>query len=76
MSLMLVADEAAVDLAMAVRDRIAAGAPVWEAPVDQMPNWFADHVAGASVQHLFQSEHATLAILSDGRKVLRRAPRI
>jgi hypothetical protein len=62
-----------VSLAEQIRSRIEDGAAVWEA-VD-LPDWLADAVGDATVETVFVSAHAGVAVLADGGRVVRRAPR-
>lgn len=71
MSLMLAATEAG--LSQRIRNRIAEGASIRESAVDQVPAWLAGEVGNAAVAALFQSAHAHVAILADGRTIVRRA---
>jgi hypothetical protein len=71
MSLMLAATEAG--LAQRIRSRIAEGASIREHEVDAIPAWLATEVGDAAVKALFESAHAYVAILEDGRTVVRRA---
>lgn len=70
MSLLLAATEAG--LARRIRSRIAEGAPIRETVVDENPAWLASEVGDVTVKALFQSEHANVAILEDGRSIVRR----
>lgn len=69
MSLTLAATDAS--LAQRIRSRVADGAAVRE--TTEMPAWLAAEIGDAAVQALFESEHAHVAILEDGRTVVRRA---
>lgn len=71
MSLMLAATEAG--LAQRIRSRMAEGAPIRETAVNEMPDWLAAEVGDVAVQAMFQSEHAHVAILENGRTIVRRA---
>ncbi|MFZ5814213.1 MAG: hypothetical protein ACOY93_02765 [Bacillota bacterium] len=71
MSLMLAATEAG--LAQRIRNRIAEGAPIRETVVDENPAWLVTEVGDVAVKAIFQSEHAHVAILEDGRAIVRRA---
>lgn len=77
MSLVLAAGDVA-ELAVKIRSRIAGGAPVWESAIEDLPFWFVAELGddAVQIQNVFQSEHAVLAVLEDGRSVLRRNPRI
>lgn len=75
MSMVFAADNVATGVCAKFRSRIAEGAPVWEPAAEDVPAWFAAEVAGHAVAAVFQSIHAVVAVLSDGRTVLRRSPR-
>jgi|GEM_PF-4691862 len=71
MSLMMAATEAG--LAQRIRNRMAEGAPVRESVVDELPSWLLTEIGDVPVKAMFQSEHAHVAILENGRTVVRRA---
>lgn len=71
MSLMLAATEAG--LAQRIRSRIAEGASVRETPVNEIPAWLVTEIGDVAVTAAFRSEHAHVAILENGRTVVRRA---
>lgn len=68
MSLMLVATEVGADLVTKIRHRIAEGAAVWEIAADGI-----QASTTGTVRAAFQSPFATVAVLADGRTVVRRA---
>lgn len=70
MSPIMAATEAG--LAQRIRTRIADGAPVRETGVDEIPAWFAAEIGESGVKAMFQSEHAAVAVLENGRTVVRR----
>lgn len=71
MSLLLAATEAG--LAQRIRNRIAEGAPIRETVADESPAWLLSEIDDVTVKALFQSEHANVAVLGDGRTIVRRA---
>lgn len=71
MSLTMAATEAG--LAQRIRTRIAEGAPVRETLVDELPSWLVSEIGDRAVTATFTSEHAHVAILEDGRTLVRRA---
>lgn len=71
MSLLMAATEAG--LAQRIRNRIAEGAPVRESAVEELPSWLVSEVGDVAVKAMFTSEHAHVAILEDGRTLVRRA---
>lgn len=71
MSLMMAATE--VGLAQRIRSRIAEGAPVRETVVEEIPSWLQTEIGDTVVAAMFQSEHAHVAILENGRTLVRRA---
>lgn len=70
MSLLVEAAEAG--LAHKIRNRIAAGANVRETTGDEVPAWLASELGETEVHAVFQSEHAAVAILGNGRTVVRK----
>ena len=70
MSLIIEAAEAG--LAHKIRSRIAAGANVRETTGDEVPAWLASELGETAVHALFESEHAAVAILENGRTVIRK----
>lgn len=74
MSLTLAAVEVELNLAAKIRTRMAEGASTWELAVEEMPSWLATAVGDATVEAVFVSGHAAVAILEGGRQVVRRAP--
>lgn len=62
-----------VSLAEQIRTRIESGAAAWETA--DMPDWLAEAVGDAAVEAVFVSAHAGVALLADGGRIVRRAPR-
>lgn len=64
------------DLETKVRDRIAAGAPVWEIEVEAMPLWLLKGIeAGAApIRTVFMGPLAGLVVHADGSRTLRACP--
>lgn len=76
MSLVLTSSVTSADLTLKIRDRISAGAPVWESSVDELPSWLADEIGQTPVKAVFQSPVACVAVLADGGRIVRRLPQI
>jgi len=72
MSLVLTSKVTTADLTLKIRDRISAGAPVWESSVDELPTWLADEIGQTAVKAVFQSPVACVAILANGGRLVRR----
>lgn len=72
MSLVLVANEG---LSAKIRNRMEMGAAVRETAAEDMPLWLAAEVGEAAVEAVFESEFAAVAVLENGRSVVKRAPR-
>jgi hypothetical protein len=71
--LLMVDSKPELTLAAMIRSRMAEGAAVREVPAEAMPAWLAAEVGGAAVETVFVSDCAAVALLADGRRVVRRA---
>lgn len=74
MSLTLVAAES--NLTAKIRTRVNEGAAVREIAVEQLPLWLAVAVGDETVESAFVSQHAGVAVLQNGRRVVRKAPKL
>lgn len=72
MSLALAANELRSDLTIKIRNRIAEGAAVREISPMELPASFAAEIGKAAVAAAFKSEHAVVAVLENGKSMLRR----
>lgn len=71
MSLVLAAREES--LAQRIQSRMAEGASIRETEVEDIPFWLAMEITNlTAVKHVFYSEHAYVAIMEDGRTIVRR----
>lgn len=75
MSLLLAANETESALVGKIRARISEGADVREIAAAEIPAWLAAEVGNETVAAVFESEFAAVAVLENGRTVVRRAPR-
>lgn len=64
------------DLEAKIRDRMAAGAPIWEIEVEAMPLWLLKGIrAGAApIKSVFMGPLAGLILHADGTWTLRACP--
>ncbi len=64
------------DLETRLRDRIAAGAPVWEIEVEAMPLWLLKGIpsGAAPIRQVFMGPLAGLVLHEDGTRTLRACP--
>lgn len=63
-----------VSLTDKIRARMAGGAGVWEITGMDLPNWMEKAVGAEKVEAAFVSFHACVAVLENGRTVVRRVP--
>lgn len=71
MSLMLAANGVAAEMTVKIRSRIAEGASVVETSLGNLPAWFAAELNEEDVDSVFWSRHALVAVLRNGRSVVR-----
>jgi len=74
MSLTLVATES--QLSAKIRSRVNEGAAVREIAVEELPLWLAVAVGDETVEAAFVSQYAGVAVLQNGRRVVRKAPNL
>jgi len=72
MSLVLTSSVSTADLTLKIRDRINAGAPMWESSVEELPTCMAAEIGQTPVKAVFQSVVACVAVLADGGRIVRR----
>lgn len=51
-----------------MRDRMAAGSPIWEVGSDQLPEELVAALGEAEPTAIFASRHGLVAVLADGRR--------
>lgn len=64
------------DIEAKVRERIAAGAALWEVPVEEMPLWLLRGVrdGAAAISAVFLGPSAGMVLHADGSRTLKKCP--